>query len=68
MSSVPEEALQKIEKAKAKAAKAAEEAAKKANTAELEKFWKSVSMMTFTEGNLDFNWLVLGAGGPSRLH
>ena len=46
MSSVAEEALRKIEEAKAKAAAdalAAEEAAKKAKTAELEKFWKAVS-------------------------
>ena len=45
MSSVAEEALRKIEEAKAKAAAdaiAAEEAAKKAKTAELEKFWKAV--------------------------
>ena len=47
MSSVAEEALRKIEEAKAKAAAdalAAEEAAKKAKTAELEKFWKAVSI------------------------
>merc|ERR1719357_595790 len=45
VSSVAEEALRKIEEAKAKAAAdaiAAEEAAKKAKTAELEKFWKAV--------------------------
>ena len=47
MSSVAEEALRKIEEAKAKAAAdalAAEEGANKAKTAELEKFWKAVSI------------------------
>ena len=71
MSSVAEEALRKIEEAKAKAAAdalAAEEAAKKAKTAELEKFWKAVSMMSSTEGNLDLTSLVLGEGGPRRLY
>lgn len=51
MSSVAEEALRKIEEAKAKAAAdaiAAEEAAKKAKTAELEKFWKAVRKIMFT--------------------
>ena len=51
MSSVAEEALRKIEEAKAKAAAdaiAAEEAAKKAKTAELEKFWKAVRKIKFT--------------------
>ena len=51
MSSVAEEALRKIEEAKAKAAAdaiAAEEAAKKAKTAELEKFWKAVWKIKFT--------------------
>ena len=50
MSSVAEEALRKIEEAKAKAAAdaiAAEEAAKKAKTAELEKFWKAVSFLFY---------------------
>ena len=50
MSSVAEEALRKIEEAKAKAAAdaiAAEEAAKKAKTAELEKFWKAVRKIMF---------------------
>ena len=45
-----EEALRKIEEAKAKAAAdaiAAEEAAKKAKTAELEKFWKAVSILFY---------------------
>ena len=47
MSSVAEEALRKIEEAEAKAAAdalAAAEAANKAKTAELEKFWKAVSI------------------------
>lgn len=51
MSSVAEEALRKIEEAKAKAAAdaiAAEEAAKKAKTAELEKFWKAVWKIMFS--------------------
>ena len=74
MSSVAEEALRKIEEAKAKAAAdalAAEEAAKKAKTAELEKFWKAVSeQCAFYVHREVFNLVVLfpGEGGPGRLH
>ena len=73
MSSVAEEALRKIEEAKAKAAAdalAAEEAAKKAKTAELEKFWKAVSEQCASYVHREvLIWLFFpGEGGPGRLH
>ena len=76
MSSVAEEALRKIEEAKAKAAAdalAAEEAAKKAKTAELEKFWKAVSDYISECPAENVRRLVNcavfpGEGGPGRLH
>ena len=71
MSSVAEEALRKIEEAKAKAAAdaiAAEEAAKKAKTAELEKFWKAVSISFYMSLGGVLTLFVSGEGGPRRLH